>query len=353
MKKQPPKYIQAKNKIKDNIKRSVFVDKLPGERVLAEELGVSYMTVRKAVAELVEEGILYKAGTKGTYVNNGSGGNGNKTTHNIGFFLDDRIREGISSPYYSLIFHSLEKEVIKNGYNLIYFSNFDDLNPLKSKKKIDGVVISCFPRLENQIRDVKKLMPVVLIDNASSDKSIPSVTIDNFNGIVDSFHYLWSLGHRRIGFITGLQDSNVGKDRLKGYKSALISRDIPVDSELIYTGDYSYKSGEKGATYLLSLKERPTAIMCANDSMAIGAIKAIREKGFSIPDDISIIGFDDIDVASQVHPSLTTMAVPIKQIANTSIDILTSLIEGDDLDYQHTILPARLVVRNSCAPVKK
>lgn len=346
MKKQTPKYIQAKNKIKDNIKRSVFVDKLPGERVLADELGVSYMTVRKAVSELVEEGILYKDGTKGTFVNNGN--SGSKVTHNIGFFLDSRIREGISSPYYSLIFHSLEKEVIKKGFNLIYFSNFDDLNPLKNKKKIDGVVISCFPRLENAIREVKKLMPIVLIDNASSDKSIPSVTIDNFNGIVDSFDYLWSLGHRRIGFIAGLQDSNVGKDRVKGYKSALVSRDISVDNELIYTGDYSYSSGEKGANHLLSLKERPTAIMCANDSMAIGAIKAIREKGFSIPEDISIIGFDDIDVASQVHPALTTMAVPIKQIANVSIDILTALIDGADLEYQHTILPANLVVRDSC-----
>jgi DNA-binding LacI/PurR family transcriptional regulator len=347
MDKKQPKYVYVKNKIKEDIQRRVIIDKLPGERSIAEALGISYMTVRKAVEKLVEEGVLFKIPTRGTYVNNQL--IPRKQTHNIGFFLDDRIRDGISSPYYSLVFNYLEKEVIKTNYNLTFFSNFNDLNPLKNGKKIDGIIISCFPRLENRIHELKKLIPVVVIDNSSSDKSIPSVIIDNFNGVLDAANYLFSLGHQRIGFITGLQDSNVGKDRLNGFASAVIARGMNEDKALVYKGDYSYQSGQKGAEYFLSMQRPPTAVVCANDSMAIGAIKAIHESGRNVPKDISVVGFDDIDVAAQVHPPLTTVAAPISKIAATSVRMLIDLINGRDLDNRHVALPARLIVRSSCS----
>jgi len=346
-----PKYLQIKNKIKQNIKNGSITGKLPGERVLAKQLNVSYMTVRKAIMELVEEGILYKFTTKGTFVSHRK--MSPKITHNIGFFIDEKIREGISSPYYSLIFKALEKEITKNGYNLILFSDSDNLNPLNNKKKIDGAIICCFPRIENKIQEIKKLLPIVLLDNTASDKSIPSVTIDNFNSCRECTKYLWSLGHKRIGFISGLMDSDVSKDRFLGYKSALNDNGLEEDKTLIFKGDYSYESGEKGAEYFLALPKPPTAIICANDSMAIGAMKMIREKGLNIPEDISVIGFDDIEVASKVFPPLTTIAAPIKEIADKSVTMLLSAINGNDLDYQHVILPAHLIIRDSCSTEKK
>ena len=344
-----PKYIYVQNKIKEDIKRRLIVDKLPGERTLALEFDISYMTVRKAIENLVQEGVLFKVPTKGTFVN--TDGLPRKVTRNIGFFLDDRVQDSISSPYYSLIFKALEKEAVKNNYNLVYFSDFNDLDPFNNMKKIDGLIISCFPRLENKIQELNKLLPVVLIGNSSSDKSIMSVIIDNFNGIVDSMDYLWSLKHTRIGYISGLQDSDVGKDRHKGYLSALNRYGIDENKELIFEGDYSYDSGAKGAELLLALNEPPTAIVCANDSMAIGAIKFIREKGLSVPEDISVIGFDDIDVASQMYPPLTTVAAPINKIAETSVNMLISLIDNVDLDYKHMALSAHLIKRNSCAEI--
>ncbi len=345
------KYRQVENKIKDDIKSGLIKDKLPGERVLAEQLAVSYMTVRKAVQRLVDSGILYKVPTKGIFLN--SSPVVGQETHNIGFFLDDRIKDGVSSPYYSLVFSALEKEAIKNGYNLVFFSNFDDLNPLMNKRKVDGMVISCFPRLENGIQELKSLIPIVLMDNNSADKTIPSVVIDNFNGIAGAVDYLCSLGHERIGFISGLLDSDVGKDRLKGFVTAINNRGLKEDKELVYKGDYSYLAGEKGVAYFLALPVPPTAILCANDTMAISALKAIRENGLSVPEDISVVGFDDISVAAQMHPELTTVAAPIKQIAGISMEMLISAIKGADLSYKHVILPTRLVVRNSCAGVKK
>jgi DNA-binding LacI/PurR family transcriptional regulator len=346
-----PKYIKVKNKIKADIKNGKIIDKLLGERVLAKEFDVAYMTVRKALMELQEEGILHRSTTKGTFVSHSK--MSPKATKNIGFFLDDKISEGISSPYYSLIFKALEKRAKKEGYNLFIFSDSDDMNPLNDQKKMDGCIICCFPRIEYKIQELKKFIPIVILDNIASDKSIASVTIDNFNSLFDSTKYLASLGHERIGFISGLMDSDICKERLHGYLSALNNNNLQVDKSLVYKGDYSYGSGEKAALYFLSLKNPPTAILCANDSMAIGAMKVIQELGFSIPKDISVVGFDDIEVASRVFPSLTTNAAPIQEIAKKSLDLLISAIEGADIDYQHIILPAKLILRDSCSNIKK
>ena len=344
-----PKYITIKNRIKEDIEKGTYTGKLPGERVLAKELTASYMTVRKAVNELVEEGILHKLTTKGTFVSHRK--MSPKITRNIGFFLDKGIKQGVSSPYYSLVFKALEETVRRNGYTISLFTNFDDLNPLKNQKKIDGVIICCFPRIEDNVQDVKKYFPIVLLDNIAADKSIPSVTIDNFNSCYQSTEYLLSLGHKRIGFVTGLMDSDVCKDRLLGYKKAISANGSPGDKTLIHKGDYSYESGELAGKYFLSLSKPPTAIVCANDSMAIGVMKAIQEKGRRIPDDISIIGFDDIEVASKVYPTLTTNAAPIENMAEKAIKLLIDSINGKELDYEHKILPAQLIIRDSCTPV--
>ena len=351
MVKLPPKYIFVQNKIKEDISTGQIVDQLPGERELAKQLDISYMTVRKAIDNLVTAGVLYKVPTKGTFVNNS--GIVKSVTKNIGFFLDDRVQDSISSPYFSLVFMALEKEAVSNGYNLIYFSDFNDLDSTKSANKIDGIIISCFPRLEYRLLELKKHFPIVLLGNSAADKSMPSVIIDNFNGIVDAMDYLWSLGHTRIGFITGLLDSSVGKDRLQGYVSSLNKYGIAEESGLIYEGDYSYESGAKGVEHMLSLATPPSAIVCANDSMAIGAVKAIHEKGLEVPGDISIVGFDDINVASQIYPPLTTVAAPINEIAASSVAILMSLIDGVVPANKHVALSAQLVIRESCAPPKK
>ncbi|MBS3741773.1 MAG: GntR family transcriptional regulator [Candidatus Cloacimonetes bacterium] len=351
MENRTPKYICIKNEIVKRIKMGKIEDKLPGERVLAKEFEVSYMTVRKAIKGLVEEGILYKDATKGTFVSNRK--ISPKITKNIGFLLDESIKDGISSPYYSLIFKALDKEVKDTGYNLTLFSDLDDLNPLNNQKKIDGAIICFFPRIEEKIEDIKELIPIVLLDNISSDIAIPSVTIDNFNSSRKSANYLCSLGHKRIGFISGLLNSAVCRDRLLGYTSVLDQHDLDKDKSLIYRGDYSYESGESGAEYLLSLSKPPTAIMCANDSMAIGAMKIVQANGLAVPNDISIIGFDDIEVASRVYPALTTVAAPIKMIAQKSVEMLVSIIKGNNLDYQHKILPAKLIIRDSCGKAPK
>lgn len=349
MTKNEPKHVYAEKKIKEAIRAFDIDERIPGERVFARELGISYMTIRKAVENLVAEGVLYKVAKRGTYVADPM--KTRKKTKNIGYFLDSSIKDGISSPYYSMIFDALEKEAQDNGFALMYFSNMSEADLLKSMKKIDGAIFSCFPRIENIVSEIRKEMHVVCIDNSPADKSIPSVVIDNFNAVVESIKYLCSLGHERIGFITGLDDSDIGRNRLAGYLSALSSNGISEDKELIFKGDYTFKTGIKGADHLLSLDNRPTAIMCANDTMAIGAIKEISQRGLSVPDDVSVIGFDDIRVASHMTPSLTTISAPVTDIARYSIDILCSMISGKNMDNRHITLPGQFKPRETCASI--
>jgi DNA-binding LacI/PurR family transcriptional regulator len=351
MKTTEPKHLYAEKKIRETIARLGIDDRLPGERALAKELGIAYMTARKAVENLVAEGLLYKIPKKGTYVADPS--KRATATNSIGYFLDSSIKDGLASPYYSMIFDALEKEATKNGYALVYFTNGSGTDYLEVLNKLDGVIISCFPRIEPLIQEMKKRVAVVCIDNSLPDKSIASVTLDNFNSVVDSIDYLCSQGHERIGFITGLDDSNIGRDRLSGYISALKSHGIDEDRDLIFRGDYSFATGKKGADYFLSLDMPPTAVMCANDTMAISAIKEIIRRGFRVPDDISIIGFDNIKIAAQITPALSTVSVPVEEIAKQAITMLRAAMNEDETIYQHAILPCQLVLRESSAGSKK
>jgi len=347
MDKQELRHIYAEKSIRETIRQLKAGDKLPGERTISKELGISYMTTRKAIENLVAKGLLYKIPKKGAYV----AGHKEAKTKNLAYFLDSSIKDGLSSPYYSMIFDAVEKEAAKNGYSLMYISNAGGSDFLEIAKKIDGVIISCFPRIEPLIQELKARVAVVCIDNSSADKSIPSVTLDNFNSVANSIDYLCTLGHERIGFITGLDDSDIGRDRLAGYLGALKNHHIAEDRDLVFRGDYTFATGRRGADYFLSLASPPTAIMCANDTMAISAMKEISTRGLKVPDDMSIIGFDDIVLASQITPALTTVSVPVEEMAKRSIDLLRSQINDNDLKYQHTSLPCQLVLRETSAEI--
>ncbi len=340
-----PKYVLIEDYIRQQIRERKFTDKLPGERALADELGYSYMTVRKAIDNLVGEGVLYRVPTRGTFVADQK--ERKARTRTIGYYLDSSIDSGISSPYYSMIFNALQKEAARHDYSLVYFSENGGEKLSKTLDKLDGVIASCFYRIEGVIQEIKESLPVVVIDNSAADKSIPSVIIDNFSALVDTVDYLCGLQHKRIGFMTGLDDSDVGKNRFEGYRNGLSRHDIEFDDSLVYKGNYSFQSGIDGAGYFLKLAQVPTAIVCANDSMAIGVMHKLQQEGFKVPEDVSVVGFDDIDVASQITPSLTTVFAPIEEIAARSFSMLEDLIEDRSPENRHVALPGRLIVPQS------
>jgi LacI family transcriptional regulator len=193
--------------------------------------------------------------------------------------------------------------------------------------------------------------PVVIVDPNVNAHGYPAVISTNREGVLAAMDYLVGLGHRRIGFIAGRPDLQCAVDRLQGYKDGLARAGIPMDEELIQAGNFTRRGGLASAQRLLDRRDRPTAIMASNDRSAVGAMKAIREAGLNVPDDVSVVGFDNTPDAAYAHPALTTVEQSIDRMGHTAAEMLIRLIEGKPLESVLVHMPTRLVVRESCRAV--
>ena len=194
--------------------------------------------------------------------------------------------------------------------------------------------------------------PVVAVDPHNESHEYPSVISTNKAGAMEAVDYLIQLGHRRIGFINGRPDLKSAERRLRGYRDSLAQAGIPIDPKLIVQGDFTASVALIGARQLLSLSPPPTAIFCANDQSAFGAYQAAHEAGLTIPDDLSIIGFDNIPEAAQVRPGLTTVDQSIQEMGKIAVQILLKLIEGEVLENKTIKTTTRLVIRESCRAIE-
>ncbi len=193
--------------------------------------------------------------------------------------------------------------------------------------------------------------PYVLVDQADSTENSSVVEATNWQGAYEATRYLVQLGHTRIAFITGAPAVRSAIDRLRGFKAALSDCDIPVDEELVIEGDYQQQTGYETTKRLLqTVNPFPTAIFASNDLSAFGAMDAARESGLRIPNDLSIIGFDDIPQASLVYPKLTTVRQPLEQMGRVAVKMLLEQIEDRSRSPQRVTLATELIIRDSCGP---
>jgi LacI family transcriptional regulator len=188
--------------------------------------------------------------------------------------------------------------------------------------------------------------PIVSIDPLMSNPHYPSVHATNYKGATDAMNYLLGLGHTRIGFIGGRAELESSTRRLKGYRDALEKAGIPIDEKLIASGDYTTESGIKCTRELLALDEPPTAIFASNDQSAMGVYQVAQELGLRIPDDISVIGFDNI--MESKYLKLTTVDQFIYEMGFVATQMLIKLINGEELDSQTYKMQTQLVIRESC-----
>jgi LacI family transcriptional regulator len=188
--------------------------------------------------------------------------------------------------------------------------------------------------------------PMVSIDPLMSNPNYPSVHATNYQGAMDAMEYLLSLGHKRIGFISGRAELESSNRRLKGYRDALGKAGISVDEKLIASGDYTTETGAKCTRELLSLDHRPTAIFASNDQAAMGVYLVAEEFGLRIPEDLSVIGFDNIMESKYMR--LTTVDQFISEMGFVATQMLIKLIKGDSLPEQTYQMQTQLVIRNSC-----
>jgi LacI family transcriptional regulator len=196
----------------------------------------------------------------------------------------------------------------------------------------------------------KRRFPCVFVSFDAKEMNLPIVGVENRIGARSAVEHLLSLGHRRIGFIAGSGGSGQSAERQKGYVDALLAAGLEIDPMLIAEGGFIQTGGYSSTEQLLSIENPPTAIFAANDEMAFGAIDAIHSKGMNVPEDLSVIGFDDIPTASHVFPPLTTMRQPLVDIATKAVGELVELIQGREIGASKVTFPMELVIRKSTGP---
>lgn len=192
---------------------------------------------------------------------------------------------------------------------------------------------------------------IVVIDPNGDGAAVTSVVARNRIGALYVMEYLTGLGHRRIGFIGGRKDTLSANRRLTGYRDGLACAGIAFDPALVQAGDYSRESGQSAARQLLTLAERPTAIFAANDQSAFGVMDVAEELGLRIPEDLSLVGFDNIPEAAQVSPKLTTIDQSIKDMGMIAMKLLLDMLQGIEPEEKLVKVPTSLIIRDSCRAI--
>jgi len=234
----------------------------------------------------------------------------------------------------------------------------EELNYLDSfhRRRVDGIVrVPPVKVGQDKARVFLGNLPVVYADRHpfERDAYVGRVGIDNTRAAESATCYLLSLGHREIGMIAGDASSGTSVERLRGFISAVRSAKIHQDRSMIHTGHNDMESGHFHAMQLLTRQQRPTAIFCTNNMMALGALAAIQEIGLACPEEISLLGFDDFYWATLLRPRLTVVRQPAREIGMTAARILIDHVEGRVKVPTSTLLNTQLIVRDSCCPPKK
>jgi LacI family transcriptional regulator len=274
-----------------------------------------------------------------------------KTT-TIGVLLPDLYGE-----FFSEVIRGIDLAARHSGYHLIVSSSHNDKAEIEAamramRGRVDGVIIMS-PDIDAQalMANLPDSHPVVLLNCALRGAAFDSVNIDNTRGARAIVRHLISHGHRRIAIIAGASRNVDGHERQLGYRAALRDADLDRNSHWEPPGNFTEDSGFEAARSLLKLRSRPTAIFAANDSMAIGALSALREAGVRVPEDIAVAGFDDIPIARHVNPPLTSVHVPIAELGERATEkLIDGLAHGDRHVRRQDVLGTTLVIRSSCGP---
>ncbi len=220
----------------------------------------------------------------------------------------------------------------------------------RSLSRLSGTLIDAAIMVTPTVVSAGTEIPVVAIDPHTGRADLPTVESDSFGGALTATRHLIELGHRRIGFLAGRPDLRSAGLRDAGYRRALSDAGIPLDPSLVGIGRYELDVTRESARIMLIGESRPTAIFAANDLSAIAVIDVAHELGLRVPDDLSVIGFDDVPEATRRALPLTTIQQPMRRLGAVAADMVFTLLSGQEVDEMHVILPTRLVVRATTAP---
>jgi LacI family transcriptional regulator len=271
-------------------------------------------------------------------------------SYNIALFFTT-LSEGTSSTFFYDTVRDINS-VIKEHYNLVVgaiddYKSFNSIN----RKRFDGIILMSQSNSDNSfIYDVlEKKIPLVVLNRNVDETSIVNILPGDKRGAYKAATYLIENGHKDIAIIEGKKEFKSTIERKEGFLKALIEKKLQINSEYIVEGDYTFESGRSAMKRLLSLKKIPTAVFCSNDEMAVGAIKAVFEAGLNVPEDVSIIGFDDNRLAEFITPALTTVNRQISEVSRKGAEKLFNIIENGSTVGEKIYIDTELVERESVA----
>lgn len=325
-------------------------------REVARQAGVSVATVSRVfndsplvVKETQEK--IRRIARKLNYVPNGSARSlSMKKTETVGLLLPDMHGE-----FFSEIIRGADAVARNFRYHLLVSSSHSDSEALATairmmRGRIDGLIVMS-PYLESDTLSSHSpgSLPTIVLNSPLPNLPFDCFKIDNTGGAEQMTRHLIEQGHRNIAIIRGDERNSDARERLNGFLHAMKKASIAVRREYIVMGDFTEESGYRGAIQLLTLQQPPGAVFASNDEMALGALRAFRERGLRVPHDIAVGGFDDIQMASLIHPSLTTVHISISELGSLAVHRLFELLKNKT--HRHTpqsiVLPTALVVRES------
>jgi LacI family transcriptional regulator len=273
----------------------------------------------------------------------------------IGLIVSD-----ITNPFFPELIRAFEDLAAQKQYDLLLTSTNYDTSRMTTclrrmlERKVDGVAMMTSEMDLSLIRELsKRSVPIVFMDVGQMGPRMSHVSIDYGNGIRQAVDHVVDLGHRNIGFIAGPLDLHSARTRRQAFVDGLRERGIPLDRKLIREGTHTAEGGEKAMKELLKLSKLPSAVVCSNDWTAIGALHAIHAAGLRVPEDVSLVGFDDIPLTSYTTPALTTVRMSARDVGSTAFQALFSLIGEQHVEGDVYQIPTKLVVRESTAKFRK
>jgi LacI family repressor for deo operon, udp, cdd, tsx, nupC, and nupG len=264
----------------------------------------------------------------------------------------------LANTFFSRILRGIEETLFEAGYGMI----ISDLDGSPEKEahfaaftaagRVDGAIL-LNGHLFGQSRDGRGTpatlnIPLVALCEAIPNADIPQIEIDNRGAASRMTRHLASLGHKQIAYVSGPAENVLERERFRGYREGLQAAGLPFDPALVFPGDFTLESGVKAGQDLVARKERPTAIFCTSDEMAIGVVRTLRSADLRVPEDISVAGFDDIEFAAAAQPALTTIHQPRRELGQAAAAVLIDLLQGRETQ-KRIRLKTELVIRDSVA----
>lgn len=275
-------------------------------------------------------------------------------TNTLGMILPRPAEELLQNHFFAENIRGLTTQASRNGYDILMTAGSTEQDEVEAVtrlvkgRRVDGIILLQSRRNDPLIAFLKKEgFPFVLIGRSPDDDSVPCVDNDNVQAAYDATLHLISQGHERIGFVSGPANLIVSQDRLEGYQKALAEHGLPARPEWIVEGEFLQESGYRAMSFIMNLPERPTALVVIDDIVTFGILRGLTELGFRVPDDLSLVSFNNIALSELSSPPLSTIDIGIYQLGYMASQMLIRVIEGEPLQTSRLIVPHRLIVRES------